>query len=263
MLPGVFFIVMVGIMKVNITKTKQASRLVIYGWHACKAAIHNPNRKIYRILLVNEQDAKPLLDGLAAPAAVEIVERRFLQQLLGPDAVHQGIACELAPLPALSLSVLEGCAQENQIVVCLDQVTDPHNVGAILRSCAAFGAKALILTERHAPMETAALLKAASGAFEAVPLIRIVNLAQALKELQSLGFWTCGFAEDASQSLNAINLKGKMAFVLGSEGDGLRRLTRENLDFLVRLPTQANFTTLNVSIATAVSLYEAFRQHTT
>jgi 23S rRNA (guanosine2251-2'-O)-methyltransferase len=252
---------MVGFMKVNSGKAKQAGRLVIYGWHACKAAIHNPNRKIYRVFLVNEQDSKTLFAGVESSIPVEIVERRFLQQLLGPDAVHQGVACEAAPLPALSLSILKEHKQENQVVVCLDQVTDPHNVGAILRSCAAFGAKALILTERHAPMETAALLKAASGAFEEVPLIRIINLAQGLKELQSLGFWTCGFAEEASQPLNTLNLKGKMALVLGSEGDGLRRLTRENLDFLVRLPTQPHFTTLNVSIAAAVSLYEAFRQH--
>lgn len=249
-------------MKSSPIKTKQPERLIIYGWHACKAALHNRSRKIYRVFLVNAQDSQALLAEMKVSFPIETVEKRFLQHLLGSDAVHQGVACEVAPLPSLSLSNLQENQEENQVVVCLDQVTDPHNVGAILRSCAAFGAKALILTDRHAPMETATLLKAASGAFEQVPLIRVVNLAQALQELQSLGFWTCGFAEDAPHSLNNANLKGKIALVLGSEGEGLRRLTRENLDFLVRLPTQPEFTTLNVSIAAAISLYEAFRQHT-
>jgi len=247
-------------MKNSHVKAKQPGRLMVYGWHACKAAFHNPHRKIYRLFLTNEQDSKALLGDAKVSFPVESVEKRFLQHLLGPDAVHQGVACEVAPLPTLPLSSLQENKEENQVVVCLDQVTDPHNVGAILRSCAAFGAKALIVTERHAPMETATLLKAASGAFEQVPLIRVVNLAQALQELQSWGFWTCGFAEDAPQPLNNANLKGKIALVLGSEGEGLRRLTRENLDFLVCLPTQPQFTTLNVSIAAAISLYETFRQ---
>lgn len=233
-------------------------RLFIYGWHACLAALANPERTVHRVCLVKDHDREQLRD-LSVP--IHVVDSRYLQTLLGSQAIHQGIACEVSPLLPSHLSLLETFPEQNQIVVCLDCVTDPQNVGSIMRSCATFGVKALMLMERHAPMESAVLVKAASGAFDRIPLIRIGNLSQALKELKNLGFWTIGLAEEGNKALNAIDCRGKIAIVMGSEGEGLRRLTRDNLDFLAYLPTHSDFTTLNVSTATAISLYEVFRQH--
>jgi 23S rRNA (guanosine2251-2'-O)-methyltransferase len=141
----------------------------------------------------------------------------------------------------------------------LDQVSDPHNVGAILRSAAVFGAKALILTDRNAPSESGVLAKSASGALEIVPLIRVTNLAHTIKDLKDIGFWCVGFAETGTTTLDQIDLKGKIALVMGAEGDGMRRLTKDLCDFTVSLPTAASFSALNVSNAAAIALYETFK----
>lgn len=231
--------------------------LLIYGWHACLAALNNPNRKVHRIFLINDKSREPIKNNTAP---IQIVDHTYLQNLVGNQSTHQGIVCEVSPLSPLPLETLKSCTENNQIVVCLDYITDPQNVGSIMRSCAAFGVKALILTERHAPVESASLVKAASGAFDYVPLIRVINLSQTLQELKSFGFWVVGLDEGGDQPLNKIDCHGKIALVMGSEGEGMRRLTKDNLDFVAHLPTQSLFTTLNVATATAISLYEVFRQ---
>lgn len=225
----------------------------LFGWHACLAAIHNRLRKVVKVYALSDKD-------LPSGIPLKMVDRKTLESLLPPNTVHQGIACDVTPLPTYRLDLLEKIESAQQIVVCLDQVTDPQNVGAILRSCAVFGAKALIMTDRHAPAETGTLAKTASGALEQVPLIRVSNLSQALQDLAELGFWSVGFAEGGKDSLADVNLNGKIALVMGSEGDGLRRLTKEKVDITAFLPTSGEFTTLNVSTATAVALYETFRQ---
>ena len=191
-------------------------------------------------------------------AGVEIVERRALEKLLPNGAVHQGLALAAEPLPAVDFeSILATAATPNmpQIVVALDQVTDPHNVGAILRSAAAFGALAVIVPEHGAPSVTGTLAKAASGALEEVPLLRVTNLSRALEKLKDSGFWSLGLDEAAEQTIAALDLPARVALVLGAEGSGLRRLTREHCDFLARLPTRSAMASLNVSNAAAVALY--------
>jgi 23S rRNA (guanosine2251-2'-O)-methyltransferase len=189
------------------------------------------------------------------------VERDAIDKLVGRDVVHQGIAARVSPLPETYIDEIcdLGRDRENACVVILDQVTDPHNVGAILRSAAAFGALAIILTERHAAPESGILAKSASGALEHVPLVRVTNLARAMEELKAAGFWCIGLAAEAKQTLSSVKSGGRVALCLGAEGAGLRRLTRENCDLFVRLPTAGPIDHLNVSNAAAISLYELAR----
>ncbi len=239
----------------------------LFGVHPIEAALRNPRRRPHRLLHTAEaavhhgallQLAKARAQG--APR-LEPVDREALARLLPPGAVHQGLALLAEPLPAVDIyEVCDGLADADQAaLLVLDQVTDPHNVGAILRSAAAFGARAVICTERHAAAETGVLAKAASGALELVPLVAVTNLARAMETLKEAGVWCVGLAAEAEQTIAAANLTGKTAIVLGAEGTGLRRLTREHCDLLVRLPTQGPIAQLNVSNAAAVALYELAR----
>lgn len=244
-----------------------ASDRLLHGLHAVRAAWLNPERTCRR-LLATPAGLEGLADALAAAAsrklprpAPETVDRAALDRMLG-GAVHQGVALDAAPLQPMDLDDIgraaDGAASAR--VVVLDQVTDPHNVGAVLRSAAAFGALAVIVTERHAPEVTGTLAKAASGAVEHVGLVRVGNLAQALDRLRDWGFWTVGLAEDGDRTLADAAPTGRIALVLGAEGGGLRRLTRERCDLLVRLPTEGPIASLNVSNAAAVALYEMCRR---
>jgi 23S rRNA (guanosine2251-2'-O)-methyltransferase len=241
---------------------KSSPPLWLYGIHACRMALENPDRHVIAIHALNENILEKVLGTKSLPKnhpTVKFLDRQRLEAVLPPGAVHQGIAVQVTPLPQVMIDDLEADASPNQCVVVLDQVSDPHNVGAILRSCAVFGAKALILTDRNAPAESGALAKSASGALEIVPLIRVINLAHALKDLKDIGFWCVGFAESGEKRLDQIDLNGKIALVMGAEGDGIRRLTKDLCDFMVCLPTANTFSTLNVSNAAAIALYETFR----
>ena len=239
----------------------------LFGVHPVEAALRNPHRRPHRLLHTAEaaahqaallQVAKTRPQG--APR-LESVDREALGRLLPPGAVHQGVALLAEPLPPVDIyEVCDTLADaEEAALLVLDQVTDPHNVGAILRSAAAFGARAVICTERHAAAETGVLAKAASGALELVPLVAVTNLARAMETLKEAGVWCVGLAAEAGQTIAAANLTGKTAIVLGAEGSGLRRLTRAHCDLLVRLPTQGPIAQLNVSNAAAVALYELAR----
>jgi 23S rRNA (guanosine2251-2'-O)-methyltransferase len=242
-------------------ETKPAAWL--YGRHAVEAALANPARRCQRLVALRETatEAETLLRAARARpprAGVEVVERRALEQLLPQGAVHQGLALTADPLDAGDLDTIiaaEPTPGVAQVVVALDQVTDPHNVGAVLRSAAAFGAVAVIVPEHGAPSVTGALAKAASGALEQVPLLRVANLARALEKLKAAGFWTLGLDEHAEQTIAEIDSPERVVVVLGAEGPGLRRLTRERCDFLARLPTRSTMASLNVSNAAAVTLY--------
>jgi 23S rRNA (guanosine2251-2'-O)-methyltransferase len=228
----------------------------IYGHHAVAAALANPERKILRLAQSGAGEV-PVVEG----HEWEQVPRDVLESWLPPGAVHQGMAAKVHPLPDRGIEdvIAEAEGAEHAHVMILDQVTDPQNVGAILRSAAAFGALAVVLTERHAAPESGALAKAASGALEHVPLIRVANLARALELLKKGGFWIAGLAAEGPQTLVEAKLTGKVGLALGAEGPGLRRLTREHCDLLVRLPTSGPIDHLNVSNAAAVALYELVR----
>jgi len=240
----------------------------LFGVHPVEAALRNPRRRPHRLLHTAEAAAShgALLQlAKARPQAaprLEPVDRDALARLLPAGAVHQGLALLAEPLPPVDIyEVCDGLAEAEQVaLLVLDQVTDPHNVGAILRSAAAFGARAVICTERHAAAETGVLAKAASGALDLVPLVAVTNLARAMETLKEAGVWCVGLAAEAEQAIAAANLTGKTAIVLGAEGSGLRRLTREHCDLLVRLPTEGPIAQLNVSNAAAVALYEQARQ---
>ena len=233
----------------------------LYGLHAVAAALANPARRLRRLLLTEEAEA-----ALAArhrqpwPLATERVERGRLDHLLGRDTVHQGAAllADLLGTPSL-VQVLDRPGP----VIVLDQVSDPRNVGAILRSAQAFGAAAVIVQERNAPEETGALAKAASGALEAVPLLRAVNLARTLVALKAAGCWVVGLDAGGAALSGPALAERRVALVLGSEGEGLRRLTRDTCDEVAGIPLPGSgggLDSLNVSAAAAVALYELARR---
>lgn len=234
----------------------------LYGHHAVTAALGNPERKLLRLARTGADIEPGEVEGGSGDwPEWEQVPRDILESWLPYGAVHQGIAAKVHPLPERGIEdvVAEAAEQDQAVVMILDQVTDPQNVGAILRSAAAFGALAVILTERNAAPESGSLAKAASGALEHVPLVRVANLARAIDILKKGGFWIAGLAAEAERTLSQAKLTGKIGLALGAEGPGLRRLTREHCDLLVRLPTAGPIDHLNVSNAAAVSLYELVR----
>jgi 23S rRNA (guanosine2251-2'-O)-methyltransferase len=226
---------------------------MLFGLHAAEAALANPSREIVRVLAT--ENAAHRLGPLLAKRGLKVEPAipRNLDRLLGADAVHQGVVLEAGPLPPVSLDEIDASG----ILLVLDQVTDPQNVGAALRSAAAFGAAGLIMTERHSPPLQGALAKAASGALDIVPVILVKNLAQALSELGERGVMRVGLAEEADMALESAQLTRPLALVLGAEGKGLRQLTREHCDFVCRISTQSALASLNVSNAAAVALHWA------
>jgi 23S rRNA (guanosine2251-2'-O)-methyltransferase len=224
---------------------------ILYGWHTVSAALANPKRKI-RSLLLTENAARRLAEeNIPTRVTPEIVRPSAIDQLLGPDAVHQGLLAEADPLPSPDISTLP----QEGIVLVLDQVTDPHNVGAILRSAAAFAVKAIVITARHSPETTGVLAKSASGALELVPVVTVQNLARALTALNERGYLTVGLDSAGDSDLATIELRQPLALVLGAEGKGLRQLTRETCSALARLDLPGDIKSLNVSNAAALALY--------
>src|ERR1700716_1371942 len=224
---------------------------ILYGWHTVSAALANPERGI-RKLLLTENAARRLSDeNIDTRVAPEIVRPSEIDARLGPDAVHQGLLAEADPLPSPDLETLP----QEGIVLVLDQITDPHNVGAIMRSAAAFAVKAIVTTARHSPEATGVLAKSASGALELVPLVTVQNLARALSGLNDQGFMTVGLDSQGSENLGAVELRQPLALVLGAEGKGLRQLTRETCSVVARLDMPGEIKSLNVSNAAVLALY--------
>ena len=228
----------------------------LYGIHTVRAALDNPRRSIRKLLVTrNAQERLGIADLAALPFAAELIEPRAIDKITGGEAVHQGVLIEAEPLKPKRL----GEVTSTPLVIVLDQVTDPHNVGAILRSAVAFGAGALITTARHSPHESGVLAKSASGALEHIDLIEVRNLAEALSELHEAGFQTIGLDSDGPAELEQSFTAERIALVLGAEGKGLRQKTRETVTTLARLDMPGAIRSLNVSNAAAVALYAARR----
>jgi 23S rRNA (guanosine2251-2'-O)-methyltransferase len=234
----------------------------LYGHHPVLAALANPDRKVERLLVTKEAAGRHAAAFAAAGAThkAAVMSRDELSQRLPTGAVHQGIAVLVAPLEEPAIEDLLARCGDNALVLVLDQVTDPHNVGAILRSAAAFGIAGVVVTERNAPADTGVLAKAASGALEVVPLVRAVNLARTLDQMKEAGFWLYGLDERGDVAIGGLDLGGRVCIVLGAEGEGLRRLTAEKCDRLATIPTKAALSALNVSNAAAVAAYEWARR---
>lgn len=225
--------------------------VILYGWHTVTAALLNPKRKIRKLFATENALRRLTEENITLRPAPEIVRPSVIDQRLGPDAVHQGLLAEADPLPPLDIAKLP----QDGIVLVLDQITDPHNVGAILRSAAAFAVKAVVTTARHSPEATGVLAKSASGALELVPLVTVQNLARALNEMKEHGFLTVGLDSEGSADLAETELRAPLALVLGAEGKGLRQLTRETCGTVARLDMPGEIKSLNVSNATALALY--------
>lgn len=235
----------------------------LYGRHAVTAALANPDRVIRKIWGTREAVA-----ALELPPVLPIVyaDGADLGRMVPSDAPHQGIVAEVEPLEDIWLGdVLEETAREEpekaRPILVLDQVTDPHNVGAIFRSAAAFDALCIITQDRHAPPESGVLARAASGALEIMPWVRVVNLARALDEIAEAGYWRIGLDGEANETIDAaLRGVGKVALVLGAEGDGLRHNSMAHCDMIARLPISPRMESLNVSNAAAIALYAATRR---
>ncbi|MFL5296573.1 MAG: 23S rRNA (guanosine(2251)-2'-O)-methyltransferase RlmB [Phenylobacterium sp.] len=230
----------------------------IWGWHAVEAALSNPRRGAAERLLATPERARQVEAKFGQLAHLEVADNQKIAQTLPQGAVHQGVALRGAVLEDAALA--DFAPERGAVLLMLDQVTDPQNVGAILRSAAAFGAAGVVLQDRHAPKLTGALAKAAAGAVDKVATAHVVNLARALDELTRAGWRAVGLAGESGRDLAEVLDGGPTVLVLGSEGEGLRRLVAEHCDELASIPMPGEFESLNVSAAAAVALYEASRR---
>jgi 23S rRNA (guanosine2251-2'-O)-methyltransferase len=229
--------------------------VILYGWHTVTAALNNPARQIRKLLATENALRRLSEEGITLKIEPELVRPDALAARLTPDAVHQGLLAEADPLPSPDVEEMPATG----VVLALDQITDPHNVGAILRTAAAFAVTAIVTTARHSPEATGVLAKSASGALELVPIVTVQNLARGLAALKERGFLLVGLDSDATDDLAATELRAPLALVLGAEGKGLRQLTGETCDHLARLDLPGEIKSLNVSNAAALALYIANR----
>ena len=232
------------------------NQVILYGRHAVFEALKNPLRKITKVLITAENEAEFKKEFRDIP--YQIVQKKEIEKVLPQNAVHQGFALFTKSLPPVFLEDLIQTAsnKEKCMVLILDQVTDPQNIGAIMRSAAAFNAAGIIVQDKNAPSESGAMAKASAGTIEFMPLVRATNLSRAIEQLKKAGFWIIGMDGYAKQSLKDINKNAKLAVVMGSEGAGMRRLIQESCDLTVRLEMNPRVESLNVSVAAGIVLYE-------
>jgi 23S rRNA (guanosine2251-2'-O)-methyltransferase len=230
--------------------------VILYGWHPVKAALANPARHIRRLLATENALRRLSEDHVPLRVEPELVRPQTIAQRLSPDALHQGLLVEADPLPSPALEDIAPAG----IVLVLDQITDPHNVGAIARSAAAFAVSAIVTTARHSPEATGVLAKSASGALEYVPLVTVPNLARALAALKERGYLVVGLDSSGEVDFAAAAIRSPLALVVGAEGKGLRQLTLATCDQVARLDVPGKIKSLNVSNAAALALYLASKR---
>lgn len=232
--------------------------MIIFGLHSCESAVVSGKRKISGIYLQNGKSKPSWL-----PEHVKLVrlDEKNMQKIVPKGAVYQGIAMEVDEESYYGDITDFWSAGENCCICILDGVADPHNLGAIIRTAAAFDIKGIIISEKSSCKLTGTVIKAASGGAEHVNICVVKNLASSIAKLQSYGFWVVSFCERGEKYLYEINLKGKFCLIFGAEGDGIRKLQRDKSDFIVKLPTSAHFSTLNVSNAASIAFYEFIRQN--
>lgn len=232
-------------------KAPSSKNVLIYGKHACLAALNNKNRQILKIYVTKNFDTSALPHKLTA--IPQIISNEDIERFIPTGSVHQGILIEALPLSEPGLDYVE---KKGGIIVVLDQVTDPQNVGSILRTAAAFNVTAIIIPKDNAIAESSALAKAASGTLEIVPIIRVTNLVRSMEELKKSGYWFIGMDGNTDTSIGDLkDISANTALVMGAEGKGLRRLTAESCDYIVKIPISSNVESLNVSNAAAIGLY--------
>lgn len=234
----------------------EKNSLILYGRHAVLSALKNSRRKITKVLSTKENVDE--IRRVAPNIPLQIVERKEIDKLLPPEAVHQGFALFCSELPPVALEdiITMSEKQNNCNVLILDQVTDPQNIGAIIRSAVAFNTLALIVQDKNSPTETGSMAKASAGMIEFLPICRVTNLSRAIEQLKNAGFWTIGMDGYAQTTVDKLKKGGKNAIIMGSEGKGMRRLVEENCDITVKLPMNERVESLNVSTAAAIMLYE-------
>ena len=238
------------------SKTSSSGQVVLYGKHAVFAALKNPNREVLRLMLLKENETE--FKKEFAGVSYQIGEKKDIEKLVGANAVHQGYALVTKPLRSMFLEDLieQTSFQKKCHVLILDQVTDPQNVGAIVRSAAAFNATAVIVQDKNSPQESGAMAKASAGTIELMPMVRVTNLARAIESLKKAGFWIVGMDGYAKQKIEEVDKNSKLAVIMGNEGSGMRRLVEESCDIRVRLEINEKVESLNVSTAAAIVLYE-------
>jgi len=229
-------------------------QLIIYGRHAVLSALKNPKRQIQKLLITadNKNEVEPLNVNFS------VIDKKEFEKILPKDAVHQGFALYCNRLETYDIEDLIALAENKSRchILILDQVTDPQNIGAIIRSCAAFETLGLVVQDKNSPLESGAMDKASAGTIEFVSVARVTNLSRAIEKLKDAGFWVMGMDGYAETTIDKVNKSGKTAIVMGSEGKGMRRLVQENCDSSVKLPISPNVESLNVSTAAAIALYE-------
>ena len=231
--------------------------MIIYGNHACRYALE-AEKKVYKVYV---SKTKPVPQWIAErQAKVVYIDNKEFEQILPKYAVHQGVAMEVEDTKYADITELEK-TPNNCAIAILDGITDPHNMGAIIRSAAAFGITAIIIGEKSSCKINGIVVKAASGGIEHVKIIMVKNLSQAIKKIKDFGFWIVSFCERGEKHLHEMDLVGKTCLIFGSEGDGIRRLQKVNSDFIVKLPTCPSFPTLNVSASSAIAFYETAKQN--
>ena len=251
--------------KKNASFQPSRGNLVLYGRHPVFAALSNPERRATKILCTEENapELRELLSKLhKEQVTLQIVDRRDIDKILPREAVHQGYALFCQELEDFTVEEICMMADEKNDchILILDQVTDPQNIGAIIRSCVAFDTLALVMQDKNSPQETGAMAKASAGMIEHLPICRVTNLSRAINQFKEAGFWTLGMDGYAKTTIDQVNKSGKTAIIMGSEGKGMRRLVEESCDATVKLPISSKVESLNVSTAAAIALYEINRR---